>query len=111
MRRASLAAGAGVLACACSLVVSLDGLSPSGGSGDASVDGPTGLDLDTGVSRSGLRADLTVTFGGYRRGHLLARDDVGDLAVIDIGFGPPLEAWPRLLTEREAARAVPRRGG
>lgn len=42
MRRASLAAGAGVLACACSLVVSLDGLSPSGGSGDASVDGPTG---------------------------------------------------------------------
>lgn len=72
------------------------------------VDGPTGLDLDTGVSRSGLRADLTVTFGGYRRGHLLARDDVGDLAVIDIGFGPPLEAWPRLLTEREAARAVPR---
>ncbi len=71
------------------------------------VDGPTGLDLDTGVSRSPLRADLTVTFGGYRRGHLLARDEVGDLVVVDIGFGPPAEAWPRFLTEREAARAAP----
>ncbi|MBS1240722.1 MAG: NAD(P)H-hydrate epimerase, partial [Gemmatimonadetes bacterium] len=45
------------------------------------VDGPTGLDLLDGVQHGPLRADLTVTFGGYRRGHLLARDEVGDLVV------------------------------
>ncbi|MBM4187201.1 MAG: NAD(P)H-hydrate dehydratase [Gemmatimonadetes bacterium] len=71
------------------------------------VDGPTGLDLETGVSYDGLRAELTITFGGYRRGHLLARDEVGDLCVIDIGFCPPDAAWPSLFEVRDAARMVP----
>jgi NAD(P)H-hydrate epimerase len=71
------------------------------------VDGPTGLDLADGVSYGPLRADLTVTFGGYRRGHLLARDEVGDLAVIDLGFVPARREWPTLLTRRDAARAAP----
>ena len=71
------------------------------------VDGPTGLDLETGVSYDGIRADLTVTFGGYRRGHLLARDEVGDLCVIDIGFGPPDPFWPTLLETWDALRVVP----
>ena len=49
------------------------------------IDGPSGLDLGDGVQHGPLRATLTVTFGGYRRGHLLARDEIGDLVVVDIG--------------------------
>ena len=43
------------------------------------VDGPTGVDLLSGTVHGAARADLTVTFGGVRRGHLLARDEVGDV--------------------------------
>jgi ADP-dependent NAD(P)H-hydrate dehydratase / NAD(P)H-hydrate epimerase len=70
------------------------------------VDGPSGLDLADGVQHGPLRATLTVTFGGYRRGHLLARDDVGDLAVVDIGFPGPDPGWPVFLSEAAAADLV-----
>ena len=70
------------------------------------VDGPTGLDLDTGTSRDVLRAGLTITFGGYRRGQLLARDEVGDLTVVDLGFVAPPVEWPRLFLPRDAVRAI-----
>jgi NAD(P)H-hydrate epimerase len=66
------------------------------------VDGPTGLDLLSGVQHGPLRADLTVTFGGYRRGHLLARDEVGDVVVCDIGFPPADPLWPQLFTDAGA---------
>ncbi|HEX9893256.1 MAG TPA: NAD(P)H-hydrate epimerase, partial [Gemmatimonadales bacterium] len=72
------------------------------------VDGPTGLDLSDGVQHGGLQAHLTVTFGGYRRGHLLARDDVGDVVVVDIGFPPPDPSWPVLYTDHDATAALPR---
>jgi|SRR5437868_1682681 len=52
------------------------------------LDGPTGLDLGTGLQHGAPKADCTVTFGGLRRGHLLARDEVGDVVVIDIGHPP-----------------------
>jgi NAD(P)H-hydrate epimerase len=71
------------------------------------VDGPTGLDLEDGVSHGALAATLTVTFGGYRRGHLLARDEVGDLAVLEIGFVAPDPAWPALFAAEWASRALP----
>ena len=71
------------------------------------LDGPTGLDLADGVQHGALRAALTLTFGGYRRGQLLARDEVGDLAVLDIGLPPSPSGWPGLLTEAEAAAATP----
>ncbi len=72
------------------------------------VDGPSGLDLADGVQHGPLRAALTVTFGGVRRGHLLARDEIGDLVIADIGLPPPDPAWPALLTEsRAAARLIP----
>lgn len=74
----------------------------------AAIDGPTGLDLDTGVSRDALPADLTLTFGGYRRGHLLARDEVGDVMVLDIGFVPAPAEWPTVLRERDAVKAATR---
>ncbi len=67
------------------------------------VDGPTGVDLDHGVVHGAPRADLTVTFGGLRRGHLLARDEVGDIVVADIGHPPPDPAWPWLATDADAA--------
>ena len=70
------------------------------------VDGPTGLDLGNGVQHGPLRAALTITFGGYRRGHLLARDEVGDLAVLDIGLPPPDPSWPVLFPETAAAREL-----
>jgi NAD(P)H-hydrate epimerase len=72
------------------------------------VDGPTGVDLQTGTVHGTPRADLTVTFGGFRRGHLLARDEVGAVAVVDIGHPPPDPAWPALVSDRDAAEWLPR---
>ena len=67
------------------------------------IDGPTGVDLESGTVHGATRADLTITFGGARRGHLLARDEVGTLVVVDIGHPPPDPAWPSLVTDRQAA--------
>lgn len=53
------------------------------------VDLPTGVDADTGaVARRAVRADLTVTFGCPKRGHLLypGRAFSGQLEVVDIGL-------------------------
>jgi len=72
------------------------------------VDGPTGLDLTSGEAHGPVRAQLTVTFGGPRRGHLLAREWCGKVVVVDIGFPPPESAWPVLVTDRWAAERLPR---
>lgn len=72
------------------------------------VDGPTGLDLGTGLQHGAPRADATVTFGGLRRGHLLARDEVGDLIVLDIGHPTPDTSLPTLVTDDHAAGWLPR---
>ncbi len=70
------------------------------------MDGPTGLDLGDGVQHGPLRAVLSITFGGYRRGHLLARDEVGDLVVVDIGLPAAPATWPQLVTEQTIAQLV-----
>lgn len=67
------------------------------------LDGPTGLDLENGLLHGAPRADLTITFGGLRRGHLLARDEVGDLVVLEIGHPPADLALPKLVTDDSAA--------
>ena len=67
------------------------------------IDGPTGVDLQTGISHGATRADLSITFGGFRRGHLLARDEVGAVVVTDIGHPPADPAWPTLVTDQHAA--------
>jgi ADP-dependent NAD(P)H-hydrate dehydratase / NAD(P)H-hydrate epimerase len=72
------------------------------------IDGPTGVDLGNGVVHGTPRAELTITFGGLRRGHLLARDEVGDVVVADIGHPPPDPAWPTLVTDIQAADWLPR---
>lgn len=72
------------------------------------LDGPTGLDLENGLLHGAPRADCTITFGGFRRGHLLARDEVGDVVVIEIGHPTPEPAWPTLVTDEQAAEWMPR---
>lgn len=75
------------------------------------IDGPTGVDLETGASHgSHIHARVSVTFGGLRRGHLLARDEVGDVVVVDIGHPPPDPAWPTLVTDARAAAWQPEFG-
>jgi len=93
---------------------------PRGGAGDAverlmrlavpvvAVDGPTGLDLSSGaVSAPCVRADLTVTFGGLRRGHLLQRSLCGDIVVMEMGFPPPDPRWPAMVTDRWLREVLP----
>ena len=67
------------------------------------IDGPTGVDLESGNVHGPARADLSITFGGARRGHLLARDEIGTLIVTDIGHPPADPTWPALVTDTEAA--------
>lgn len=71
------------------------------------VDGPTGLDLSTGAAHGPVRATLTVTFGGLRRGHLLAREWCGRVAVAEIGFPPADPSWPWLASDAWARRVLP----
>lgn len=72
------------------------------------LDGPTGVDLGTGVVHGTARADLSITFGGVRRGHLLARDEVGAIIALDIGHPAPDPRWPRLMSDEWACRHAPR---
>ena len=72
------------------------------------IDGPTGVDLETGAVYGQARADLSITFGGLRRGHALARDQVGDVVVADIGHPPCQPDWPLVVTDRMAAEWLPR---
>jgi hydroxyethylthiazole kinase-like uncharacterized protein yjeF len=67
------------------------------------IDGPTGVDLLSGNVHGTPRADLSITFGGLRRGHLLARDEVGMLVVVDIGHPPPDPNCPSLVTDERAS--------
>lgn len=71
------------------------------------IDGPTGLDLSTGEAHGPVRADLTVTFGGLRRGHLLARDWCGRIVVVEMGFVLPHRHWPMFVDDRWAAFRIP----
>src|SRR6266513_966399 len=72
------------------------------------VDGPTGLDLTSGEAHGPIHAQVTVTFGGPRRGHLLSRDWCGKITVVDIGLPPPDTAWSVLITDVWAAERRPR---
>lgn len=75
------------------------------------LDLPTGLDASTGdVAAGGVVADLTIAFGTLKRGHLVARAQCGDIAVVDIGLGThaslPDDA-PQLVDERFVRQCVP----
>lgn len=54
-----------------------------------SIDIPSGISGDSGkVLGCAVHADITVTFGGYKRGHLLypGREYCGDTRLVSIGF-------------------------
>jgi NAD(P)H-hydrate epimerase len=88
-------------------VLALAGRVAGYGAPIAAVDGPTGLDLSSGEAHGPIRAHVTFTFGGPRRGHLVARDWCGKVVVLDIGFPPPDPAWPVLVTDRWAHERLP----
>ena len=78
------------------------------------LDLPTGVDADTGtIARRAVRADLTVSFGAAKRGHLLypGRAFAGALEVVDIGLAsPPPELFPvELATAPGMAERLPAR--
>jgi ADP-dependent NAD(P)H-hydrate dehydratase / NAD(P)H-hydrate epimerase len=72
------------------------------------LDGPTGLDLTSGEAHGPVRAALTLTFGGLRRGHLLGRGWCGRLMVLDIGFPPPDPGLPLVVTDAWAGGRLPK---
>jgi NAD(P)H-hydrate epimerase len=51
------------------------------------LDLPTGVDATTGVVTTATRADLCITYGTLKRGHVLARAACGRIVVVDIGLG------------------------
>ncbi|HJP85943.1 MAG TPA: NAD(P)H-hydrate dehydratase [Gemmatimonadaceae bacterium] len=58
----------------------------SGGSAIVSLDVPSGLNSTNGQHSECVVADVTASFGGIKRGTLLARDCCGEIFAIDIGL-------------------------
>ncbi len=81
-----------------------------------SVDIPSGVDASTGaVAAHSVSAQVTVTFGTLKAGHVMqpGRLLCGTVRVADIGFSPDvldaMEPFGHALTVPEAARLLPRR--
>lgn len=75
----------GAIAEAISIVNGLRG----GGASVAALDIPSGLDATSGFHGACVVADVTFSFGGVKRGTLLARDCCGEIVVLDIGLDDP----------------------
>jgi hydroxyethylthiazole kinase-like uncharacterized protein yjeF len=75
-----------------------------------SLDIPTGVDATTGTTSLAVTADLTISFGTLKRGHLLARGECGAIVVVDIGLGAHangVDGAPTLVDEVWVANAIP----
>ena len=59
----------------------------SRGASLVAVDLPSGLDASDGTDAGAVRAELSLTFGTIKRGHLVARELCGEIVVLDIGLG------------------------
>jgi hydroxyethylthiazole kinase-like uncharacterized protein yjeF len=71
------------------------------------VDLPSGVDADTGaVEGAAVRADLTVTFGSLKPGLLIAREQVGELELVEIGLELP-PAAVEVLTPLDVLSLLP----
>jgi NAD(P)H-hydrate epimerase len=81
----------------------------SEGSVVIALDVPSGLDATTGIHELCVEADVTITFGVVKRGHLLARDVCGEVVVLDIGLvsSTALESLPLLVDRGWVAERVP----
>ena len=71
------------------------------------LDIPSGVDADTGDATLAVHADLTLTFGGVKRGLLSARSHAGTIVVLDIGLGEGSEELPELVQEQWVREMVP----
>ena len=58
------------------------------GAAVVAIDLPSGLDATTGAHEGAKPADLTITFGTLKRGHLVSRGLCGSIVAVDIGFIP-----------------------
>ena len=74
-----------------------------------SLDIPSGLDATTGEHGLCVQADVTLTFGVVKRGHLLARDMCGEVVCLDIGLvaGREIESLPLLVDHYWVSERVP----
>ena len=81
----------------------------SGGAVVIALDVPSGLDATTGMHELCVSADVTITFGVMKRGHLLARDVCGEIVALDIGLvnSPELESLPLLVDRKWVMARVP----
>ena len=82
----------------------------AGGAVVVALDIPTGVDATTGAATLAVSADLTISFGTVKRGHLLSRDLCGAIAVVDIGLGKHADGTdnaPALADEAWVASAIP----
>ena len=77
----------------------------------ASLDVPSGLDATTGEHGECVAADVTLSFGGLKRGTLLARDCCGEIVVIDIGLDEAMSSaddrLPMLIDRTWVASRLP----
>lgn len=74
-----------------------------------SLDLPSGLDATTGASAGAVEADATLTFGSFKRGHLISRANCGRIVALDIGLRPPADdaQLPELLTAGDVYPMIP----
>jgi NAD(P)H-hydrate epimerase len=73
-----------------------------------SLDIPSGLDATTGSSMFAIRADLTISFGHWKRGQLAGREFCGELVVLDIGLGTaPSDEAPMAIDVDWVRRVIP----
>jgi ADP-dependent NAD(P)H-hydrate dehydratase / NAD(P)H-hydrate epimerase len=71
------------------------------------VDLPSGLDATTGAVNDAVRADLTLTFGTIKRGHLIARGACGAIVAVDIGLTSPTDSTPELIDAAWVRASLP----
>ena len=74
------------------------------------IDLPTGVDATTGEATTAVAANLTITFGTMKRGHLVARQACGEIVVVDIGLGAydaRDDGAPAIVDERWIGRTIP----
>jgi NAD(P)H-hydrate epimerase len=74
------------------------------------LDIPTGVDATTGAGKLAVTADLTISFGTVKRGHLLARGECGAIVIVDIGLGDHAglaDGAPALVDESWVASCIP----
>ncbi|MEP6551549.1 MAG: NAD(P)H-hydrate dehydratase [Gemmatimonadales bacterium] len=76
------------------------------GSRVAALDVPSGLDATTGEHSACVIADLTLSFGGIKRGALLARDCCGEIVALDIGLDIGLDLPPAKASKKKARGAT-----